>query len=96
VIAAVIVFGDHFGVINGVGLCVVIFGVVLFNFYKYRLMMQVGALAVMSLHVTLGMHSARSVRRSLGSCITTQAYTRCPACCTEPLLSCSRWAAVVE
>jgi hypothetical protein len=36
VITAVIVFGDKFGVINGVGLVIVIAGVLLFNWYKLQ------------------------------------------------------------
>eukprot|EP00882_Tetradesmus_deserticola_P008583 GHRQ01009051.1.p1 GENE.GHRQ01009051.1~~GHRQ01009051.1.p1 ORF type:complete len:419 (+),score=150.98 GHRQ01009051.1:224-1480(+) len=36
VITAVIVFGDKFGIINGVGLVIVIAGVLLFNWYKLQ------------------------------------------------------------
>ena len=36
VMAAVAFLGERFTVINGVGLCILIAGVVLFNFLKYR------------------------------------------------------------
>ena len=36
VMAAVTFLGERFTVINGVGLCILIAGVVLFNFLKYR------------------------------------------------------------
>lgn len=36
VIAAVLIFHDRFGPINGVGLAIVIVGVVLFNLYKMK------------------------------------------------------------
>ena len=36
VLAAVVVMGDEFGVINAIGLAVVISGVVLFNVYKLQ------------------------------------------------------------
>lgn len=40
VITAVIVFGDQFGLINGIGLVIVIGGVLLFNWYKLRKLKQ--------------------------------------------------------
>eukprot|EP00798_Chlamydomonas_sp_ICE-L_P015942 gene15942-22074_t len=40
VIAAVLVMGDTFGPVNTVGLIIVIFGVVLFNWYKYQKIMH--------------------------------------------------------
>ncbi|KAF6260068.1 triose-phosphate transporter family-domain-containing protein [Scenedesmus sp. NREL 46B-D3] len=40
VITAVIVFGDRFGVVNGVGLVIVIAGVLLFNWYKLQRLKQ--------------------------------------------------------
>lgn len=40
VIVAVLVFGDTFGLINGVGLVVVIGGVLLFNYYKLQKVRQ--------------------------------------------------------
>eukprot|EP00878_Enallax_costatus_P012721 GHUV01013285.1.p1 GENE.GHUV01013285.1~~GHUV01013285.1.p1 ORF type:complete len:328 (+),score=73.77 GHUV01013285.1:1604-2587(+) len=40
VITAVIVFGDKFGIINGVGLLIVIAGVLLFNWYKLQKLKQ--------------------------------------------------------
>lgn len=36
VIAAVIIMGDSFGPVNAVGLGIVIMGVLLFNWHKYR------------------------------------------------------------
>jgi hypothetical protein len=36
IVAAVAVFGDHFGWLNGLGLGIAIFGVALFNLYKLR------------------------------------------------------------
>eukprot|EP00879_Flechtneria_rotunda_P012185 GHRR01012726.1.p1 GENE.GHRR01012726.1~~GHRR01012726.1.p1 ORF type:complete len:284 (+),score=81.44 GHRR01012726.1:382-1233(+) len=41
VITAVAVFGDQFGLINGIGLFVVILGVLLFNWYKLQRLKQV-------------------------------------------------------
>jgi len=46
VLAAVVVFGDKFGPINGVGLIVVILGVVLFNCYKLHKMRAESAEAI--------------------------------------------------
>ena len=46
VLAAVAVFGDKFGPINGVGLIVVILGVVLFNCYKLHKMRAESAEAI--------------------------------------------------
>ena len=43
VCAAVLIMGDHFGPINFVGLLIVILGVLLFNLYKYRKILQVRA-----------------------------------------------------
>lgn len=40
VITAVIVFGDKFGLVNGIGLVIVIGGVLLFNWYKLRKLRQ--------------------------------------------------------
>lgn len=34
--AAVIFFHDDFGIINGIGLAILLFGVSLFNFHKYQ------------------------------------------------------------
>ncbi len=42
VVVAVLVFGDHFGAVNGVGLAIVILGVVLFNVHKYQRMAAAG------------------------------------------------------
>ena len=47
VLVAVIVMKDHFGPTNAVGLAVVIVGVLLFNFYKYRKIVH-GELQVVS------------------------------------------------
>lgn len=40
VITAVLVFGDQFGLINGIGLLIVIAGVLLFNYYKLQRLKQ--------------------------------------------------------
>lgn len=40
VITAVIVFGDKFGLVNGIGLIIVIAGVLLFNWYKLHKLKQ--------------------------------------------------------
>jgi solute carrier family 35 protein C2 len=48
VLAAVAVFGDKFGLINGVGLIVVILGVVLFNCYKLHKLRMESAEAIRS------------------------------------------------
>lgn len=35
VLAAVVIMGDHFGLMNGIGLVIVMVGILLFNWYKY-------------------------------------------------------------
>jgi solute carrier family 35 protein C2 len=79
VITAVIVFGDKFGLINGIGLLIVIAGVLLFNWYKLQKLKQSMRQRILSrdasldiegpegvpIHVVAAAHSSGSA--SLGS-----------------------------
>ncbi|WIA14322.1 hypothetical protein OEZ85_002852 [Tetradesmus obliquus] len=80
VITAVIVFGDQFGIINGVGLVIVIAGVLLFNWYKLqrlkasmrqRILSREGSVDIegpdgVPIHVVAAAHSSGSAA-TLGS-----------------------------
>jgi hypothetical protein len=79
VITAVIVFGDKFGLVNGIGLVIVIAGVLLFNWYKLQKLKQSMRQRILSrdgsvdiegpegvpIHVVAAAHSSGSA--SLGS-----------------------------
>ncbi|KAI8469016.1 MAG: triose-phosphate transporter family-domain-containing protein, partial [Monoraphidium minutum] len=46
ILAAIAIFGDDFGLLNGLGLGIAIFGVLLFNMYKLRRLRDAGATEV--------------------------------------------------
>eukprot|EP00877_Chromochloris_zofingiensis_P007804 jgi/Chrzof1/3277/Cz12g19080.t1 len=65
ILAAMMFFGDHLGVINGVGLVIVILGVLLFNAYKYR-KLKVGEIQAIRAGVHVNKDGVLGVANSAG------------------------------